>query len=139
MRENKEEEKGHVLSFFFSGPIDDRKRRDLIFRGEIIIFKQLPKMKELCDFADSLISEAFGDIEPATAYEYMDRHRYLRAVDPLQRCFTNHPMAKYLFHGALAEAGVELDKTYRDWFPLRIQPPKGAHPANSTIGYAVMD
>lgn len=120
---------------FISGALGDSKRRELIFQGEFIVFKDVPSMKRLCDHADAMAREAFGmSIEPARAHHHFETPEYLSIVDPLQRRFTNDERAKALFRDALVECGVVSEKTFWDWFPLRIQPGSGTHDALSTAG-----
>tara|TARA_R110000868_G_scaffold4155_50_gene25680 strand:- start:7390 stop:8274 length:885 start_codon:yes stop_codon:yes gene_type:complete len=124
-----------AVTRFISGELDDSKRRDMIFRGEFVLFKGVPSMKLLCERADFLAREAFGaGIEPELAHHHYAREDYLAIVDPLQRRFTNDDTAKRLFRNALAECGVDLEKTFWDWFPLRIQPGSGTHTEMATAG-----
>jgi hypothetical protein len=120
---------------FHSGRIGDTERRDRIFSGEFTLFKDIPSMKQLCDHADSMARDAFGaGIDPEFAHRYFESDGYLAIVDRLQRRFTNDDLAKKLFRNALSECGVDLENTFWDWFPLRIQPGSGTHDGTSTAG-----
>lgn len=74
---------------FISGELDDTKRRDMIFLGDFILFKDVPSMKRLGEHAASMAREAFGaGVAPAFAHRHYDKEAYLAIVDPLQRRFT---------------------------------------------------
>ena len=71
-----------AVTRFISGELDDSKRRDMIFRGEFVLFKGVPSMKLLCERADFLAREAFGaGIEPELAHHHYAREDYLAIVD----------------------------------------------------------
>ncbi len=120
---------------FVSGDMEDGARRKLIFDGGFIVFKDVPSMKTLCDLADSMARDAFGgDFHPSEAHKYFEASEFVGIVEPLQRKFTNDETAKELFRSALDECGLDLSRTYWDWFPLRIQPGEKSHDSMSTTG-----
>lgn len=119
-----------------TGRMDDRERRAALFAGAIIHFQNVPSMGRLCELALSMARKAFGGLDPVTAHQEIERSAYLAIVGPLQRAFTNAPEAAALYRDALSEVGVDLEHTFRDWFPLRIQPGGSALLSNNTMGYS---
>jgi len=125
----------HIIS----DPISDVQRRKMIFDGHILIFRKVQKLIELCAFADKLIREAFGSLDPETAHEHLDGDEFIATVDALQRRYTNNNRTKELTNQALIDLGLDEKKTGRDWTPLRIQPPvsKSKHVDRPTTGLGV--
>jgi hypothetical protein len=120
---------------FVTGKLDDAARRKSLFDGGFVVFKDVPAMKELCELADTMARAAFGgDFHPSEAYRHFEKADFVAIVEPLQRKFTNDETARNLFRRALDECGVDLPRTYWDWFPLRIQPGETSHDSMSTAG-----
>jgi len=122
---------------FVSGGMDDAERRERLFHGEFLVFKNIAAMRKLCGLADELARSAFSDSDPETAHHRMTSEEYLAIVDPLQRRFTNSEVAKTIFADVLKECGADLETTFWDWFPLRIQPGEPSHDSMSTAGLHV--
>jgi hypothetical protein len=49
-----------------SGSLEDGLRRELVYAGDLLVFKDVGSMAELCDLVDELIREAFGASDPLT-------------------------------------------------------------------------
>lgn len=116
-------------------PIDDKKRRQIIFDGGIIIFKSVKKMLELVDFTKKLIQEKFAGYDPLSCHTEMSSGDFLNIVFPLQREYTAHPTTKKLWKDALIEIGIDPEETFSDWSPLRVQPPIDLQKHNALSGY----
>lgn len=111
----------HVLS----PPLDEVRRAELVFAGDLLIFKSVAPMAELCDLADALVREAFGALDPETAHEHMEREAYLAAAASLRARFKGDAEARRLFAATLAHIGVDAERGYWDWPTLRILPVAG--------------
>ncbi len=119
----------HVVSH-----MDDQQRRAHIFAGDFIVFRQLDAMNALCAWTQALARDAFGGRDPMRAQADMDTESYLAVVAPLQRRFTTDPECRRLYRDALAEAGLDVGKSYWDWRLLRFQPRADLHVSRSTTG-----
>lgn len=109
----------HLLSH----RIDDAQRGELLFRGDLIVFEQVPALRELCLLTDRLASEALDPSEgsprgPSRGDQYDD------ALDGLRERFRKTAAAQALFRSALEHVGVDLERTCWDWLHLRIQLPE---------------
>jgi hypothetical protein len=117
-----------------SGALSGEARAERLFNGDILIFKDVPGMRTLCDYADVTARKAFGGADPTRAHHELSQDAYLAIVEPLQRQFTNDSYAADLFYRALGECGVAFEETYCDWFPMRFQPGPRGGDAMSTSG-----
>jgi hypothetical protein len=106
----------------FSVPLDDERRRELIYDGELLVFEGVEPMAELCGFADALIREELDTRNPVKAQFERHQDDYLARIGALQKRFREHPEARRLFLAALERAGVDLERTCWDWLYLRVLP-----------------
>ena len=115
-----------------SGSLEDGTRRGFVYGGDLLVFKKVPPMKELCAFVDGMIREVLGTGDPVKAQFGMDRDEYLSRVEALQRRFREDDAAKELFLGALGHVGVDLGRTFWDPLYLRVSPHGGEHAGRRT-------
>ena len=47
-----------------SGALEDGRRREAVYGGDLLVFEEVPPMMELCAYADALIREAFETDDP---------------------------------------------------------------------------
>lgn len=73
-------------------------------------------------YAQSLITEAFGDLDPQHAQEVLPVDDFVKIVGPLKSKFTNSAVTKELVARYLESMGVELENTYFDVPRLRVVP-----------------
>jgi hypothetical protein len=106
----------------FSGALEDELRRELVYGGDLLIFKGVEPMAELCALTDELIREALGSLDPVRAQFELDREDYVARVGELQKRYREHEDAKRLFLAALERVGVNLLRTCWDWLHLRVLP-----------------
>ena len=118
----------HVLT----APVDDEWRRQRIFQGDILIFKQMPEVKKLIEWADELAREAFGEIDPQTAQEHLNKEDYLAVVEPFMRKYSHSPRTRELFRDIFKAAGVAPEETYMAHKTIRVQPYGNTHIARNT-------
>jgi hypothetical protein len=105
-----------------SGALEDGLRRELVYGGDLLVFKNVPPLKEFCAFLDAPIREVFGTPDPVRAQFGLDRDEYLSRVEALQKRFRKDAKAKELFLAALGHVGVDLRRTFWDWLYLRVSP-----------------
>lgn len=118
-------------------PLDDRKRGELIYAGTLLVFEKVPAMQKFCVFADALIKDAFGSVDPEKAQFHVSRDEYLSIAATLQKRFRQHTEPKKLFAATLEEIGVDLERTYWDRMLLRVLPHGDTHTGGpvSRIGF----
>lgn len=100
-----------------SGALDDRRRGELLFAGDLIVYEQVPALTALCRAVEGLIDEPIGEAGDA------DRERLLSAVEDLQARFRADTEVARLFRTTLEELGVDVERTYWDRLFLRVQLP----------------
>jgi hypothetical protein len=105
-----------------AGALDDERRRELVYDGDLLVFEDVGPMAELCDLADALIRDTLDTQDPVRAQLEMEKDDYLARVETLQKRFREHPEARRLFLAALERVGVDLDRTCWDWLYLRVLP-----------------
>ena len=86
-----------------SGALEDGLRREWVYGGDLLVFKDVPPLKGFCAFADVQIREVFGTPDPVRAQFELDRDEYLSRVEALQRRFRKDTNAK---GAGLGEEGV---------------------------------
>jgi hypothetical protein len=106
----------------FSGALEDGLRREFVYGGDLLVFKGVEPMAELCVLTDELAREALGVSEPVRAQCELDREDYLGRIGALQKRYREHPRVKELFLAALECVGVDLRQTCWDWVHLRVLP-----------------
>lgn len=114
--------------------LKDEIRRRHIYDGSIFLNSPLSSVASLCDFARSLIEEAFPQGDPREAQFTLPVEEFVNILAPLKSKFTNHPRTKELLQAVLSEFGCDPQQTYFDVPRLRI----ATHGAYLTagVGYA---
>lgn len=102
-----------------SGALDDERRSELIFRGDLLVFTGVGSLLEVASLGDEMVRAglAGGD-----------------EIAEVQRRFAGDPHVTELFRAALREVGVDEGRTYWDPPHLRIVPPADERGVG-TIGY----
>jgi hypothetical protein len=75
----------------FSGALEDALRREFVYAGDLLVFKGVGPMAELCVLTDELIREALGASDPAGTQFGMKREDYVARVGELQKLYTASP------------------------------------------------
>jgi len=91
------------------GALADECRSELIFRGDLLIFKDVPALAGLCFLVDSLIPETLAELEAS--------------VDEVQRRFRTDSRVEQCVRAALEQVGVDPTVTCWDRLHLRVQLP----------------
>ena len=120
--------------FFDYADLTDEVRRQSVYEGNLFLNSPVPSVVALCDFARSLIEEAFPAGDPRLAQFRMPLEEYVNVIAPLKTKFTNDLHTKELLRDVLSEFGYDLEKTYFDVPRLRIATHGGYLTAG--VGYA---
>jgi hypothetical protein len=120
----------HVLG----DPLDDARRGELVFDGQLLVFKDPPALTAFRDRLDGLIREAFGTHDPVLAQWEHTREDYLDRVHRLQRRVRVDSEVRRQFVDALTGTGANADRTYLDWVHLRVLPHGQSHRGERTEG-----
>ncbi|CAN5892072.1 hypothetical protein BH23ACT11_BH23ACT11_21450 [soil metagenome] len=64
-----------------SGALDDALRRELVYEGEILIFKNVAPMVRLCEFTDDLIKEALDTSDPVHAQFKLEPEEHAEKIE----------------------------------------------------------
>jgi hypothetical protein len=115
-----------------SDALEDGQRREAIYDGDLIVFKDVPPLKEFCAFTDAMILDTLGTSNPVKAQFELDQDEYSSRVETLHKRFRADAKAKESFLAALAHVGVELERTYWDWLHLRVSPHGEEHTGRRT-------
>jgi hypothetical protein len=108
---------------------DDERRGDLIYRGGLLIFKDVAPLREVSLLAEELIGDVVGAEAGLNGPD-------AAAIDELQARFGREPRVERLFRAALEQVGLAGERNYWDSIRLRVVPPvrRGAGPQIGRIG-----
>ena len=106
-----------------SQPLNDRERNACLFKGDLIIFSQIPAMLELQREMDELIRAHFGDRASLSDLFRSDPQRFAAEMTRLQTSFYNTARIRDLFQRALEQTGMSIQHNYADKLFLRCVPP----------------
>ncbi|MEZ5524442.1 MAG: hypothetical protein R3E62_05675 [Pseudomonadales bacterium] len=107
--------------------LSERQRSEMLFRGEVLVFRNVPAMHELIAYTDALLQQYLGEGDPTTIQARLGEADYLELMGEAQQAFRTGREPKALFFKALGEVGVDPESTYWDHFPLRVVPYGGTH------------
>lgn len=117
-----------------ASPLNDRARDEVLFRGDLIVFTQVPALLELQDLLDQLIQQVLG-----ARLKTIDVHSedFSTVMAELQQCFNTMPQARELFAQALEQSGMDVTCNFADTLFLRCAPPteKSKAQFRGSIGY----
>src|SRR5215467_4284071 len=101
-------------AIFLDAPVTDDKRRELLYRGQLLVYSPTPSSLRLVEFARRMVEEALQPYEPETAQYHLSVERYAAILAELKPKFIHHPTSKECIQGIFRELGVAPDKTYYD-------------------------
>jgi hypothetical protein len=123
-----------VNTVYFDSDASDDVRRGRLYAGQLFVISPRPSTVALCEFAKSMIQEAFGSIDPLEAQYHMPVEQYVSIVTPLKPQFIHHPETKKLLREMVRDCGCDLNETYVDVPRLRMVTSDGY--LTSGVGYA---
>ncbi|MBD2532542.1 hypothetical protein H6G97_24350 [Nostoc flagelliforme FACHB-838] len=106
-------------TIYFDSTFSDEIRRKHLYNGEIFVFSTCASAIALCNFARSMVEEAFAPLDPREAQHSLPVEKYVEILAQLKPAFIHHPKSKQLIQGILKESGCDLNKTYFDVPRLR--------------------
>jgi hypothetical protein len=101
-------------SIFLDAPVNDEKRRELLYCGQLLVYSPTPSSLKLVNFARQMAEEALQPYEPETAQYHLPVERYAAILAELKPKFIHHPTSKECIQGIFRELGLDSHKTYFD-------------------------
>ena len=102
------------MAVFLDDRSDDERRRGHIYAGDLFLHVATPRSLELCEFARSLMREAFGGVDPEFAQFELPVEKYAEVLAQLKPKFIHHPESKRIIRELLREMGCDPEQTYFD-------------------------
>ncbi|MBN1241024.1 MAG: phytanoyl-CoA dioxygenase family protein [Gammaproteobacteria bacterium] len=99
---------------YFDSNMPCTARRQQLYAGQLFVFSPTESTRALCDFARSLIREAFAPLDPELAQHSLSVERYAGILGELKPKFIHHDESKRLIRAVLAELECDLGKEYFD-------------------------
>jgi len=104
-----------------TGPLDDAQRREAVFAGDLLVFKDVSPLRRFSQLVGGLLREAFGGSPEQAQFDLGTAEFAARASD-LGRRLRRHSDALRSFREVLRHVGMDVDQAYWDWLHLRVQP-----------------
>ena len=101
-------------SILIDAAIDDDRRRELLFQGQLLVYAPTPSSLALVKFAREMAEEALQPFEPETAQYHLPVERYAAILAEMKPKFIHHPRSKECLQGVFRELGCDMNKTYFD-------------------------
>jgi Phytanoyl-CoA dioxygenase (PhyH) len=103
------------MTITYSNPgFSDDERRFHLYDGQVFLYSSRPESRALIEFAQELIGEAFGALDPETAQHDLPVEKFAAILSELKPRFIHHPRAKELLQALLGSFGCDAEKTYFD-------------------------
>jgi hypothetical protein len=101
-------------SIIIDAPISEEKKRELLYRGQLLVYSPTANSLALVDFARKMVEAAFHPLDPETAQFHMPVEKYAAILAELKPKFIHAPESKKRIQGILGDQGFSLEKTYFD-------------------------
>lgn len=101
-------------AIYMDAPVTDAQRRELLYRGQLLVYSPTRSSLALVNFAQKMAEEAFHPLDPETAQYHMPVERYAAVLAELKPKFIHSPESKKCIQGMLRELGCDPEKTYFD-------------------------
>ena len=117
-------------------PISQTELRERVYRGEILLFQQLPAIQILCQQVRTICETSMECSNPVVSHRHIEPgewhkkvYQYQLAARANQDCFES-------FSNALEDMGLNLSDTFCDRFIFRSVPPEDEFPngAHAWVG-----
>ena len=112
---------------------DDNRRREL-YQGDLFVYTPNSATTALCEFAQSMLNDAFAPHVPELAHRELAVEEYVEILAELKPAFIHHPRCKELIQAILRDAGCDMSNTYFDVPRLRTATPSNY--LSSGLAYA---
>lgn len=107
--------------------LSERQRSQMLYDGELLVFRQVPAMRQLITYTDALLCQYLGEGDPTTVQTRLNQTDYLELMGQAQHEFRTSSESQHLFFKALTQVGVDPQSTYWDHLPLRAVPYGDTH------------
>ena len=101
----------------------------LTLGGDLLIWRRVPALLDLCRHADQMIREGLQDDAPLTAEARIAGDVYVKRIRRLRAQFKEDPAITGGFKQALVETGLDAADSYWDPLQLRVVPSQASHQA----------
>ena len=101
--------------------------RDRLFRGELLVFRQMPAMAALVARARALAEAAFAPHTPPLAQNSFTAEEFLARAAALRRSFMGAAEVRAAFRAVIEALGLDPVSTCADRLILRLQPRGTTH------------
>jgi hypothetical protein len=101
-------------SIYFDSPIDDDKRRNEVYKGQLFVYSPTPATLAFIEFAREMIQDAFAGFDPVTAQYHMKVEDYAAILSKLKPAFIHHLRSKEHIRSILSDRGCDPELTYFD-------------------------
>jgi hypothetical protein len=113
-----------MADVIFDPPRNEKKWREMIYDGTIIVLSPTPEMRALVAHTRGMIEDAFAPLDPQRAHEKLAVERCVEILTVLKPSYIHHPRTKELIQAVLDGFGCSVEKTYQDVPRLRCAFPK---------------
>jgi hypothetical protein len=103
-----------MTNVYFDRHIDDDRRREQIYNGDVFVYPPNAASMELVDLAREILAEGFLGCDPRMAQFEMDAAEYARILTPVKKKFIEHPRCLEIQPKILASLGCRLDQVHFD-------------------------
>ena len=101
--------------------------RERIYRGGILVFRQMPAMVALAAQARAMACEAFAPHAPPEAQASLDAAEFRVRAAALRRSFMRDARVRASFRAVIESLALDPAATYADRLILRLQPGSATH------------
>lgn len=101
----------------------------LTLSGDLLVWRQVPSLLQLCRHADAMIRAGLQDEAPLTAEARIDGDAYVKRIRHLRAQFKDDAVIAGSFKQALVECGLDAADSYWDPLQLRVVPSQTSHQA----------
>lgn len=101
-------------AIYLDAPVSDDQRRELLYRGQLLVYSPTPSSLALVNFARKMAEEAFHPHDPETAQFHFPVEKYAAILSELKPKFIHAPESKKCIQGMLRELGCDPQKMYFD-------------------------
>ena len=101
-------------SIIIDAPISEEKKRELLYRGQLLVYSATPSSLALVEFARKMVEAAFHPLDPESAQYHLPVEKYAAILAELKPKFIHAPESKKCIQEMLGDLGFSLEKTYFD-------------------------
>src|SRR5262245_34582188 len=101
-----------MTAIFVDSHHRDRDRQNHLYQGDLYVYAPTPTTLRFCEFARSLIAEAFSGLDPETAQHHLPVREYAERLIAWKPRFIHHPESKNYLQAIVVERGFDASETY---------------------------